>query len=147
MATLVRAPIDSAALIREAARPDCGAIALFLGTSRDHHEGRRVVRLEYEAYESMAAAALDQLEREACAKFPIATCTIIHRLGEVPLAEASMAVVVAAAHRAAAFDASRWVVDELKRTVPIWKKEHFADGDVQWVKGTTLEPAANRQPS
>ena len=138
MADLTHGPIDSAALLASAARPDCGAIALFLGTSRDHHDGRRVLRLGYEAYEPMALAALAQLEREASTKFAIAACTIVHRLGDVPIAEASVAVVVAAALRDPAFDACRWAMDELKRTVPIWKKEFYAEGGEGWVAGTTL---------
>ncbi len=138
MAELTRAPIDAAALVARAARPDCGAIALFLGTSRDHHEGRRVERLEYEAYEPMALAALDALERAARERHAIATCVIVHRLGPVPLAEASVAVVVTAGHRGPAFDACRWAMDELKRTVPIWKKEFFAEGGAAWVEGSPL---------
>ncbi len=139
MAELVRAPIDAARLIAEASRPDCGAISLFVGTSRDHHEGRRVTRLEYEGYEPMALAALERLERETVARFAIATCRIVHRLGEVPIGETSVVVVVAAAHRAPAFEACAWVMDELKRTVPVWKKEFFAEGDAGWVRGTRLE--------
>jgi molybdopterin synthase catalytic subunit len=138
MAELVRSPIDFERMTRAAARPDCGAVVLFLGTSRDHHQGRQVTRLEYQAYETMAIAALGRIEREACVRFQIRSCRITHRLGEVPLAEASVAVAVAAAHRAAAFDASRWAMDELKRTVPIWKKEYFAAGGEEWVEGTTL---------
>lgn len=138
MAELIHAAIDVSALLASAARPDCGAITLFLGTTRDHHEGRRVTRLSYEAYAPMAIAALERLEREAPERFAIATCRVTHRLGDVPLAEPSVAVVVAAAHRAPAFDACRWVMDELKRTVPIWKKEFFAEGDAAWVKGTPL---------
>lgn len=141
MADLTREPIDVERLRRAAARPDCGAIVVFLGTSRDHHEGRRVTRLEYEGYETMAIAALGRIEREACAKFEIRTCRIVHRLGDVPLAEASVAVVIAAAHRAPAFDACRWAMDDLKRTVPIWKKEFFAEGGDAWVDGTKLGPA------
>ena len=138
MAELVRDPIDVPRLVTEAARPDCGAIALFLGTTRDHHQGRRVVRLDYEAYEPMALAALERLEREACSRHGIASCRIVHRLGEVPLAEPSVAVVVAAGPRAPAFDACRGAMDELKRSVPIWKKEFFAEGGAEWVEGTTL---------
>jgi molybdopterin synthase catalytic subunit len=138
VAELVRAPIDVTSLLASAVRPDCGAIALFLGTTRDHHEGRRVVRLAYEAYDAMALAALERLEREAVARHAIAACRITHRLGEVPLAEPSVAVVVAAAHRGPAFDACRWAMDELKRTVPIWKKEFFTEGGAEWVKGVPL---------
>lgn len=139
MAELTRGSIDAARLARDAARPDCGAIALFLGTTRDHHKGRRVTGLSYEAYEPMALAALERLEAEAPARFEVATCRIVHRLGEVPPAESSVAVVVAAAHRGPAFDACRWVMDELKRTVPIWKKEFFDQGGEAWVEGTKLD--------
>ena len=138
MAELVRSPIDVAAVVDAARRPDCGAIAAFLGTTRDHHQGRRVERLEYEAYESMARAALGHLEREAVTRHTVESCRIVHRLGEVPLAEPSVVVVVAAGHRGPAFDACRWVMDELKRTVPIWKKEHFAEGGEAWVEGEPL---------
>src|SRR6266404_120133 len=102
-------------------RADCGALVTFLGTTRSSHQGRSVVRLEYQAYESMAARALQRLEGDACARFSVAACAIVHRLGVVPVAEASVAVVVAAPHRAAAFEACRWVMDELKRSAPIWK--------------------------
>ena len=139
MAELVHDPIDVTRLLAAAARADCGAISLFLGTTRDHHRGRRVLRLAYQAYEPMAVKALDRIETEAAARFEIASCRIVHRLGEVPLAELSVAVVVASAHRGPAFDASRWAMDELKRTVPIWKKEFFAEGGEDWVEGTTLK--------
>src|SRR5262245_41285142 len=138
MAELIHSPIDVAKLITEASRPDCGAVSLFIGNSRDHNEGRKVTRLEYEAYEPMAQVALENLERDARNRFAVATCRIVHRLGEVPLAEASVAVVVAAAHRQAAFDACQWAMDELKRAAPIWKKEFFAEGGAEWVKGTPL---------
>lgn len=138
VAELTRARIADAALTAAAARADCGAIVTFLGTTRDHHEGRRVLRLEYEAYEPMALDALARIEREALARFAIASCAIVHRLGEVPAAEASVVVVVAAAHRGPAFDACRWAMDELKRAVPIWKKEHFEGGDAAWVEGHPL---------
>jgi molybdopterin synthase catalytic subunit len=139
VADLTHEPIPIEQLLAAARRPDCGAIALFLGTTRDHHEGRQVAQLAYEAYEPMALAAMEALERQALDRFDIATCRIVHRLGEVPLAEASVAVVVASAHRGPAFDACRWAMDELKRTVPIWKKEFFAEGGEGWVKGTRLE--------
>jgi molybdopterin synthase catalytic subunit len=138
VAELVRDPIDAGGLARAAARPDCGAIALFLGTTRDHHDGRRVTRLEYEAYAPMALEALEAIEREAATRFAIASCRVVHRLGEVPPAEASVVVVVAAAHRGPAFDACRWAMDELKRAAPIWKKERFDDGGEAWVEGTPL---------
>ena len=140
MATLVQGTIDTNAMIAAASRTDCGALTVFLGTTRDHHEGRRVERLSYEGYEPMAIAGLERLEQEAARRFEIASCTITHRLGDVPLAEASVVVVVAAAHRGPAFEACRWAMDELKRTVPIWKKEFYAEGDAAWVKGMPLTP-------
>ena len=98
-----------------------------------------MLRLEYEAHERMALAALTALEDAARERFTLAHCVVVHRLGVVPVTEASVAVVVASAHRVAAFDASRWIMDELKRTVPIWKKEFFADGDAAWVEGQRLD--------
>ena len=138
MAALTHRGIDVAHLPAEASRPDCGAINVFLGTTRDHHDGRSVLRLAYEAYEPMAQIALEKLEADATEKFEIESCLVVHRLGDVPIGEASVAVIVASAHRAAAFDASRWVMDELKRTVPIWKKEFFSEGDDSWVSGQKL---------
>jgi len=138
VAELVRDRIEVQALLAAAGRPECGAVNLFLGTTRDHHEGRQVVRLEYEAYPRMALAALAELERQARERFGVAHCAVVHRLGEVPVGEPSVAVAVSSPHRAAAFDASRWLMDELKRSVPIWKKEHFAGGGAEWVKGHPL---------
>ena len=139
MAELVHGPIDVAPLLAAAAQPACGAVNLFLGTTRDHHDGRAVLKLAYEAHETMAREALSALERAACERFGLAQCRVVHRLGEVPVTEASVAVVVASGHRAEAFEASRWIMDELKRTVPIWKKEFFADGDARWVEGQRLD--------
>jgi molybdopterin synthase catalytic subunit len=138
VAELVEGPIGIERLLAEAARPDCGAVVLFLGTTRDHHEGREVVRLEYEAYRPMALAALEQVERATVERHAVASCRIVHRLGVVPPAGASVAVVVAAAHRGAAFDACRWAMDQVKSTVPIWKKEHYAGGGAGWVEGAKL---------
>jgi molybdopterin synthase catalytic subunit len=139
VADLVEGPIDVERLLAGAARRDCGAVVLFLGTTRDHHEGREVVRLEYEAYRPMALAALEQTERDTVERHGVATCRIVHRLGVVPPAEAGVAVAVAAAHRGAAFDACRWAMDQVKRAAPIWKKEHYADGGAGWVAGARLE--------
>ena len=138
MADLVSGPIDVSAMIGAMSRPDCGAIAVFLGTTRDHHDGRRVASLAYEAYEPMARSALEALEAETTQRFGIASCWIVHRLGEVPPTEASVVVAAVAAHRGAAFDACRWAMDELKRNVPIWKKELYDGGGEDWVEGTKL---------
>ncbi len=141
MAELVETPIDVAALILAGSRPECGALAVFLGTTRDHHQGRRVATLSYEAYQPMALQALAAVEREAERRFAVARCLIVHRLGVVPPTAASVVVVVAAAHRGPAFDACRWAMDELKRAVPIWKKEQYVDGGANWVPGHSLGDA------
>jgi molybdopterin synthase catalytic subunit len=138
VAELVHTPIDEHALTRAVRRPDCGAVVCFLGTTRDHHDGRRVLALAYEAYEAMALPALAGIERQALERFQIAECRIVHRLGGVPVTEASVAVAVSAAHRAPAFAACRWAMDELKRTVPIWKRESYEGGGAGWVEGTPL---------
>lgn len=138
MAELTSSPIDHAAMSARAHRADLGAVLVFHGTTRNHHAGRTVLRLAYEAYESMAREGLARLEREACERFAIAHCEITHRLGEVPPTEASVVVAVGSVHRAAAYDASRWVMDELKARIPIWKLERFEDGETQWVPGTPL---------
>lgn len=138
MAELIEGPIEIERLLAAAARHDCGAVVLFLGTTRDHHQGRAVVRLEYEAYHPMALAALEQTERETVERHPVVSCRIVHRLGVVLPAEAGIAVVVAAAHRSAAFEACRWAMDQVKSTAPIWKKEHYADGGTGWVEGAAL---------
>jgi molybdopterin synthase catalytic subunit len=139
VAEITRGVISVDRLLAATTRPDCGALALFVGTTRDHHQGRKVESLSYEAYEPMALTALEAIEREAAARFQIAICRIVHRLGEVPIIESSVMVAVAAAHRGPAFEACRWAMDELKRTVPIWKKEHYAEGGEAWVEGTRLE--------
>ncbi|MFN8589114.1 MAG: molybdenum cofactor biosynthesis protein MoaE [Candidatus Eisenbacteria bacterium] len=139
MARLTHDSLDAAAMAAELRLPDCGAVLTFEGTTRDHHDGRRVVRLAYEAYEPMALRELEALERESCERFAIRACAIAHRLGEVPPTEASVVVVVASHHRGAAFDACRWAMDELKKRVPIWKQERYADGGAEWVEGTKLE--------
>lgn len=127
------------------ATPEAGGLALFVGTTRrwTEEEGetrgpdrlpRETERLRYEAYEPMALAELVRLADEAAARWPVAKCCLWHRLGEVPLAEASVVVGVATPHRAEAFAACRWLIDTLKARVPVWKREVFADGTEAWVR-------------
>lgn len=136
MVKLTREPIDTAALIAQAARPEAGAVVMFLGTTREMTAGRRTVLLDYEAYDEMAEQKLAELEAEARRRWPLVECSIVHRLGRVPLAEASVAIVVSTPHRADAFAAGQWLIDTLKRDVPIWKQEHWADGTSEWVHPT-----------
>ena len=111
-----------------------GAVVVFDGIVRDNTRGRRTLYLDYEAYEEMAAKQIDALAAEAIDRFGVRAVTIVHRLGRLQIGETSVLILVASAHRAAAYEASRWLIDTLKKTVPIWKKETFADGAV-WVDG------------
>ena len=107
---------------------------VFEGVVRDNTRGRRTLYLDYEAYEEMALKQMDALVEQALQQFPIRDVAMVHRLGRLEIGESSVLIVVASAHRAAAFDACRWLIDTLKRTVPIWKKEYFEDGAV-WADG------------
>lgn len=130
---LTREPIDAAALVREVAYPAHGAILLFLGVVRNVNDGRGVTGIEYSAYEPMAAAELQAIANEAARRFGPADVLIVHRLGELALEDASVGIAVAHAHRDGAYELSRWTIEELKRRVPIWKREHYVDGTREWV--------------
>jgi molybdopterin synthase catalytic subunit len=135
-------PIDNGLLVRHVRTDSAGAIATFDGCVRDNSAGRRTLYLEYEAYESMAHAKLREIAAEIHAKFAIDRVAIAHRLGRLEIGETSVFIAISAPHRAAAFDACRFAIDTLKRTVPIWKKEYFADGAV-WADGELPSPPAD----
>jgi len=128
MILLVREPVDVAALQDVASRD--GALCLFLGVVRDENEGRRVLRLEYEAYADMALPLMEEIAAEARRQFGVGEVRIVHRLGRLEIGEVSVAVAAASPHRAEAFAACRYAIDTLKARVPIWKKEFYADGAV-----------------
>lgn len=131
---IVRAPIDTQRTLATLKQGDDGAAVTFEGVVRNQTRGRRTLYLNYEAYEDMALQQLEQLAADALGKFQIRDLAIVHRLGRLEVGETSVLIVVVSAHRSAAFDACRWVIDTLKRTVPIWKKEYFEDGAV-WADG------------
>jgi molybdopterin synthase catalytic subunit/molybdopterin converting factor small subunit len=133
-AAIVREAIATVSILNGIKRPEDGAAAVFEGVVRNHTRGRRTLYLDYEAYEEMALKQMEELAARALAEFKIRDVAIVHRLGRLEIGETSMLIVVASAHRAAAFEACRWLIDTLKRTVPIWKKEHFEDGAV-WADG------------
>ena len=135
MAFLVERPIRLDTLIGAVSAADRGGMATFLGLVRDHHAGRAVLRLDYTAYGPMAEAECLAIVKDAEARWPVAVA-LEHRIGTLAIGDAAVAVVAAGAHRDAAFDACRWVIDEVKRRVPIWKKEFYADGSVAWVDPT-----------
>jgi molybdopterin synthase catalytic subunit len=133
-------PIHAEPLVAAAKRGEDGAVVVFDGIVRNHTRGRRTLYLDYESYEGMAAKQMQQLAAEACTRFSVRQVTMIHRLGRLFVGETSVLIIVASAHRGAAFDACRWLIDTLKKTVPIWKRETFADG-VVWADGEPF-PAA-----
>jgi len=131
---LTRDPIDAGKLVSEAKRGDDGAVVVFDGIVRNHTRNRETLYLDYEAYEEMALKQMDGLSREAVSRFGVRYVTLVHRLGRLSVGETSVLIVVSSAHRAQAFDACRWLIDTLKKTVPIWKRETFVDG-VVWAAG------------
>ncbi len=142
---LTRHVIPNAAIAREVRADEDGAVATFDGCVRNHSHGRATQHLEYEAYESMALAKMQEIAAHLHAVYPIHRVAIVHRLGQLEIGETSVFIAVSAAHRAAAFDACRYAIDTLKKTVPIWKKEFFADGAV-WADGE-LPPAPAETPT
>ena len=141
---LVREPIDPGTLIVHLRAPKDGAIVTFDGFVRDQSHNRRTLYLDYEAYEPMALAKMREIAAQLHEKYRIHRVAIVHRLGRLAISETSVFIAVSAPHRAAAFDACRFAVDTLKRTVPIWKKEYFEDGAV-WADGE-LPPAPVATP-
>ena len=141
---LVREPIDLVAL--QAVTSADGALCLFVGVVRDHNDGRRVLRLEYEAYEPLAVRAFEQIAGEAAALWPACRLGIHHRTGGVAIGEASIVIVAASAHRGEAFAASRYAIERVKQIAPIWKHEYFEGGDV-WIEGAVAaaDDAAARE--
>jgi molybdopterin synthase catalytic subunit len=131
---LTREPIDAENLIAAAKKGEDGAVVIFDGIVRNHTRGRQTLHLDYEAYEEMALTQLDELAQKARERFGVRHVTLMHRLGRIEVGETSVLIVVASAHRAQAFEACRWLIDTLKKTVPIWKKETFVDG-VVWAAG------------
>jgi len=131
---LVRERIVPHDIVPRLERPEDGAIVIFDGVVRNHSRGRRTLYLDYEAYESMALEKLRELAGSARERFAIRNLALVHRLGRIEIGESSVLIAVFSAHRAAAFEACRWLIDTLKRTVPIWKKEYFEDGAV-WADG------------
>ena len=142
---IVWEPIQVECIVREMKAAQDGAVVVFDGIVRDHSRGRRTLYLEYSAYEPMAVAELEQLAQSALTRYPVRDVRIMHRLGRLEIGETSVLIVVASAHRAAAFDAARWIIDTLKKTVPIWKKEYFVDGAV-WADGEPFPPEISVSP-
>jgi molybdopterin synthase catalytic subunit len=133
MIRLTREVIDYSALTEAVRQSDCGAVVTFLGTVRDLTGDQVTVALDYEAYPGMAEKKMAEIERQTRERWPVGAMAMVHRLGRLEVGEVSVAVAVSCAHRAQAFEACRYAIDQLKELVPIWKKENWADGSTEWV--------------
>ena len=148
---IVERPLDPAALLAETASNANGAALLFVGTVRETNDGRDVTGIDYTAYVPMAERELAAIVAEAAARWETPHIVVEHRIGTLDLGEASVAIAVAHPRRGGAYEASRWIIEELKRRVPVWKREHYVDGTREWVDPTrdraaTREPAPSRRP-
>ncbi len=141
MPHLTDRPLDLTALHAAVHSPERGGVCTFVGVVRNHHGGRAVLRLDYSAYGSMAEAECGRIVAEAKARWEVAVA-LQHRVGSLSIGDAAVAVAAASAHRDAAFEACRYVMEEIKRRVPVWKREFYADGTVSWV-----DPTARLQPA
>jgi molybdopterin synthase catalytic subunit len=143
---LTREPIDTPSLIAATKRAEDGAVVVFDGIVRNHTRDRQTLHLDYEVYEEMALNQMQTLAAQAREEYGVRHVTIIHRLGRLQVGETSVLIIVASAHRAQAYEASRWLIDTLKKTVPIWKKETFVDGAV-WAAGEPFPDALAITPA
>jgi molybdopterin synthase catalytic subunit len=138
-AAIVTREIEVAALIAEVQSSDFGAVSVFAGTVRDVNDGRGVTAIDYSAYTSMAESELASIISEAEDRFGVSAIVVEHRVGALGIGDVSVAIVAAHAHRAPALDCTRYVIEEIKKRVPIWKREHYADGTREWI-----DPTASR---
>jgi molybdopterin synthase catalytic subunit len=141
--SVITREIYPASLINEVASPEHGAISVFIGTVREVNEGRAVSAIEYSAYKSMADAELERILDEAEERFGVSALVVEHRIGLLGLGDVSVAIAAAHAHRAPALDCTRYVIEEIKKRVPIWKKEHYVDGTREWVDPTRAAQASS----
>lgn len=135
MSHLSQSPLDVATIAERVRADDRGALVTFVGNVRNHHGGRGVMRLEYSAYEAMADSECERIVREGETRWPV-SIALEHRLGTLAVNDAAVVVAVGGGHRGEAFEACRWVIEEVKRSVPIWKREFYTDGSEAWVDPT-----------
>lgn len=139
LTAITMAPLDTEALVGALDTTGIGAVTTFIGLVRGHNLGRRVLHLEYEAYEALAVKGLDRIVSESLEKWPSVRVAIHHRIGRMEIGEASVAIAAASPHRADGFAAARYAIERIKQIVPIWKHEYFEGGDV-WIEGATADP-------
>ena len=143
MFRVTKEPLDLQSLVRYVTAPEAGAIATFIGTTRNNNEGRKVIALDYEAYPEMAEKELARLGEEAKRRWKIERMAIVHRIGPVQITEPSVIIAVSSAHRDDAFQACRFAIEEIKKSVPIWKKEVFEGGEI-WIGTQSGQPLPGR---
>ena len=139
-------PIDTAALLAKVRSDEDGAALLFIGVVRDHAEGRKVTGMRYDVYAEMATEVLREIALEASIPLGTDRIAVAHRFGELKIGEVSVGIAVSSPHRAEAYEASRFVIEEIKKRLPVWKKEHYVDGVSEWVEGT-IPPSAGLEDS
>ncbi len=148
MIQLTHDPIDAQSVLQQIESDEAGAVVLFLGTTRGVTDGRETASLDYECYPEMAEKKLAELEATARQRWPVLGCVVVHRLGHLEVREASVAVAVSTAHREAAFEAGKWLIDTIKEEVPIWKRENWAAGTSEWVHpGVESPPSEMTSPA
>ena len=130
-------PINAAGLLAKVGADEDGVALLFIGVVRDHAEGRRVEGMRYDVYAEMATEVLRKIALEASERLGTDRIAVVHRFGELEIGDVSVGIAVSSPHRAEAYGASRYMIEEIKRRLPVWKKEHYADGVSEWVEGTT----------
>lgn len=136
-------PIDAAALLADVGADEDGAVLLFVGVVRNHADGRPVRGMHYEAYQEMATAVLREIAEEAARPLGTDRIAVLHRTGDLAIGDVSVAIAVSSPHRAQAYEASRYVIEEIKKRLPVWKKEHYTDGEALWLDGT-VPPGTGR---
>ncbi len=144
-ASIVHEPIDTAEVLGRVGAPEDGAVLLFLGTVRNHADGEAVGGMTYESYERMAAPVLAEIANEAAERLGTDRIAVVHRVGELAIGDVSVAIAVSSPHRAQAYDASRYVIEEIKKRLPVWKREHYTSGRSEWVEG--VQPSPRRTAS
>lgn len=143
-ASIVQGPIDPTSVLEQVGHDEDGAVVLFVGVVRNHADGRSVTGMRYEAFEEMAVDVLETIAGEAAARLGTDRVAVVHRVGDLAIGDPSVAIAVSSPHRGDAYDASRYVIEEIKKRLPVWKKEHYADGDDAWVEGSA--PPVGSQP-
>jgi molybdopterin synthase catalytic subunit len=137
---ITRDAIDVAALLPLVGAAEDGALLVFVGVVRDHNDGRQVSGMRYDAYVEMAEHVLADIAREASVRLGTDRVVVVHRIGDLRVGDASVATVVSSAHRAEAYDASRYIIEEIKKRLPVWKQEHYMEGTARWLDGHAPQP-------